>query len=309
MEMLRNITAASAAATNPLLKSILGPDASEAEYKALAEQAESVWNMMDNLAEKDPDAYREFVQDAAKAAREEVEKSRDPHVDGLAPALVLEVQAQEPVVAGPATDVTRLVAGGQAVARIHIWAGNNASGVKPPYTAGGLSLGPQGPRSKDWSGLVVPVAEYRAATTRPGPLPMHNFHVVCHMDAIRMCIAGKSPVFRVVFLEAVSQFVESEYKLQLSRTTRTLQVHRDAVSEEELQELRLQQQQQVQACVGLELQPDRPAGDSVLPKGLLEELQSLGKPATKPSPVQGSGNPVPAAGAQTPRKALIEELN
>ncbi|GIL72022.1 hypothetical protein Vretifemale_2438 [Volvox reticuliferus] len=184
-----------------------------------------------------------------------------------------------------------------------------ASGVKPPYTAGGLSLGPQGPRSKDWSGLVVPVAEYRAATTRPGPLPMHNFHVVCHMDAIRMCIAGKSPVFRVVFLEAVSQFVESEYKLQLSRTTRTLQVHRDAVSEEELQELRLQQQQQVQACVGLELQPDRPAGDSVLPKGLLEELQSLGKPATKPSPVQGSGNPVPAAGAQTPRKALIEELN
>ncbi|GLI64076.1 hypothetical protein VaNZ11_007243 [Volvox africanus] len=307
MEMLRNITAGSAAAANPLLKSILGPGASEAEYKALAEQAESVWKMMDELAEKDPDAYRDFVQDAANAAREEVEKARDPHVNGLAPALVLEAQAQEPGGPGPmqpATDVSRLVAGGQAVARVHIWSGNGASGVKPPYTAGGLNLGPQGPRSKDWSGLIVPVAEYRKATTRPGPLPVHNFHVVCNMDAIHMCIAGKVPVFRVVFLEAVSQFVESEYKLQLSRTIRTLQVHRDALGEGELQELRLQQQQHVQERAGLGLRRDDPAGgsDSVLPKGLLDELQSIGKQARKP---QGRAGPAPAAGEKT----LIEELN
>ncbi|EFJ52479.1 hypothetical protein VOLCADRAFT_115960, partial [Volvox carteri f. nagariensis] len=95
--------------------SILGPNASEGEYRVLAQQAESVWKMMDELAENDPNAYQEFVRDAAKAAQEEVEKSRDPHVEGLAPALVLEAQAQEPTIrkgtGDRAADVTRVVAG------------------------------------------------------------------------------------------------------------------------------------------------------------------------------------------------------
>ncbi|GLC34544.1 hypothetical protein PLESTB_001249800 [Pleodorina starrii] len=326
MEMLRNITAASAAASNPLLKSLLGPHASEAEYAALAEQAEGVWKMMDELAESDPAAYQDFVRDAAKAAREEVDKGRDPHVEGLVPELVLEAQAQQQQqpAGGPgpqgsasaAPDVARVVAGGQAVARVHIWAANDASGVKPPHTAGGAPVGPQAPAPpRDWSGLVVPVAEYRPATTRPGPLPMHQFHVACHVSGVRLAISGSPPAFRAAFLEAVTQFVEAEYRLQLSRSLLTLHVHRDAVSEVELQELLRRQQEHVQVAAGPGALADDPAADgSALPRGLLDELRSLNTAVPKPQQTQGPAGAAAAAaagagGTHKAKKALIEELN
>lgn len=130
MEMLRNITAASSATSNPLLKSMLGPNASEAEYKALAQQAESMWKMMDEMVESDPNAYQNFIRDAANAAQDEAERSRDPHVEGLAPALVLEAQAQQPTgPKGTGPNVTCVVAPGQAVARVHLWAANDGEAM------------------------------------------------------------------------------------------------------------------------------------------------------------------------------------
>lgn len=99
-EMLRGITGGLGglgpnAASNPLLRALLGPAAqnmSEAELKEMMKEADSIWKHMDQLAENDPDAYGKFIQEQAKAAQKEVEASRDPNVEGQAPVLVLEAQ-------------------------------------------------------------------------------------------------------------------------------------------------------------------------------------------------------------------------
>lgn len=79
-----------------------------------------------------PSRYQEFIKTQAQVAKEEAEKARDPHVESLAPALVLEAQAQQPQAAavvaaaaaagGAPASVANLVGGSKAVARVHVWA-------------------------------------------------------------------------------------------------------------------------------------------------------------------------------------------
>ncbi len=99
-DMLRGITGGLGglgpnAASNPLLRALLGPAAqnmNEGELKEMLKEADSIWKHMDQLAENDPDAYGKFIQEQATAAQKEVEASRDPNVEGQAPVLVLEAQ-------------------------------------------------------------------------------------------------------------------------------------------------------------------------------------------------------------------------
>jgi hypothetical protein len=86
------------------------------------------------------------------------------------------------------------------------------------------------------------------------------------------------------------------------------QVHRDAVSEAELQELLRQQLEHTKAQAdGASLADDTPTG---LPKGLLQELRSMGtSSAAKPQPEPSPPVATPTAGSTRPKKALIEELD
>ncbi|GFR40221.1 hypothetical protein Agub_g788 [Astrephomene gubernaculifera] len=338
-DMLRGITAGSAAASNPLLRSLLGPGASQTDYLQLAQEAEGLWKMMDEMAESDPQAYQDFITGTAKAAREEAEKGRDQHVEGLVPALVLEVQAQQQQQRGgggsgsgeqpgggrqAAVDVTRVVAGGQAVARVHVWAANDASGLTPPSLFGGVPLlrAPAPPSS--WLGLQVPLAEYRPALTQPGQLPLHHFHLACHAATARMALADQPPGFRGALLEALSQFVEASYGLHLSRSLRTLAVHREAVEGEpqllgelvrrqEEEEERGKERERVAAggregVVGGE---EEVGGESELPRGLLEELRTLGTSGARKKEQQQSCGSSAAGGGEggKVRKPLIQELD
>ncbi|KXZ47130.1 hypothetical protein GPECTOR_38g368 [Gonium pectorale] len=350
-EMLRGITAGSAAASNPLLRSLLGPSASAADLEAAAKEAEAVWTQLDSLAGSDPDAYRKFVADAAAAARQEAEAARDPHVEHLAPALVLEAEAQAPVAAptgapagvgagpmaaGAAAPVV-VVGGPKAVARVHVWAANDASGVKPPALAGGVPLSPAaaaatpapgGGGGGSWSGVSLPIAEYRPATTRPGPVPVHHFHVAVHVSAVRMVVSGRPAAFRAVFLEGVSQYVEAEYRLALSRSVRTLQVHREVPTEEELKALVAADEAALAraaaaAAAGPVAIPaagaadGEAAGDSALPQGLLQQLRTLATPSgpgptgapKQPGQQPAGGKGGAGVGAVKPKKPLIEELD
>ncbi|KAG2501098.1 hypothetical protein HYH03_000916 [Edaphochlamys debaryana] len=334
MDMLRNITAGSAAAQNPLLRGLLGPGASEADYAEIAKQAEAAWKMMDDLAEKDPDGYAQFIQEQAQAAKEEVEQRRDPHVEGLEPALVLEAEAVHrapaQAVAGAGGPVPLVVSGPKAVARVHVWAAKDASGLTPPTTPRGDPLGPSPPASL--AGLLLPLAEYKPALTAPaGPVPVHVFHVAAHVSAVRAMAAPTAAPTAVVaaLLEGLTQFVEARYGLALSRTVRTLQVHRDMLSEAQLKALWAKQQQQqqgVEAKAGQPLEPGAGTGTGgSLSQGLMEQLKTLGteppRHAKPPPPVVagvGGGGPAAVAGRgsvgeggvkQAPKKKLIEELD
>lgn len=72
----------------------------------------------------------------------------------------------------------------------------------------------------------MPLAQYKPPASSPGPpLPVHHFHLAAHASGVARVAGGDdSPAFTVAFLEAVSQFVETEYGLVMSRTLRTLQV-------------------------------------------------------------------------------------
>ncbi|KAG2435161.1 hypothetical protein HXX76_007245 [Chlamydomonas incerta] len=341
--MLRNITAGSSAAANPLLRSVLGPNASAADYAEVAEYAENMWKMMDEMAEQDPEGYQDFIKTQAQVAKEEAEKARDPHVESLAPALVLEAQAQQPQAAaaaavaaaaagGAPASVANLVAGNKAVARVHVWAATDASGLRPAHFAGGAPLRPgaEAPPGGSWAGLVIPLAEYRPGMTRPGQVLTHHFHVAAHGDAVRAAVADAPPGARGALLEAVSQFAEAEYRLALSRSVRTLQVHRDAMGEREFERLQKQQQERVQRAAAKAAQAagvddatstamaaghgSGAAPNPAVPHSLLEELKTLGSSTPKPpAGAAAAGGKEAAAGgaasAKAKKKPLIEELD
>ncbi|KAG2446618.1 hypothetical protein HYH02_008193 [Chlamydomonas schloesseri] len=348
--MLRTITAGSAAAANPLLRSVLGPNASAADYAEVAEYAESMWKMMDEMAEQDPEGYQAFIKEQAQVAKEEAEKARDPHVESLAPALVLEAQAlqpQAPSVAAAAAgaggasapaSVANLVGGSKAVARVHVWAATDASGLHPAHFTSGAPLRPGGdaPPGGSWAGLVVPLAEYRPAMSRPGPVPVHHFHVAAHGDAVRAAVADAPAGARGALLEAVTQFAEAEYRLGLSRSVRTLQVHRDAVGDKEFEKLHQQQQERLRKMAEKQAAPAVGTGDAgsggsaagagepsglgsspAAPPSLLQELRTLGAPKPQQSveaAASGDGKDTSAAGcaaapAKAKKKPLIEELD
>ncbi|PNW86497.1 hypothetical protein CHLRE_02g088950v5 [Chlamydomonas reinhardtii] len=337
--MLRNITAGSSAAANPLLRSVLGPNASAADYAEVAQYAENMWKMMDEMAEQDPEGYQEFIKTQAQVAKEEAEKARDPHVESLAPALVLEAQAQQPQAAavvaaaaaagGAPASVANLVGGSKAVARVHVWAATDASGLRPAHFADGAPLRPgaAAPPGGSWSGLVVPLAEYRAAMSRPGQVLVHHFHVAAHGDAVRAAAADAPPGARGALLEAVSQFAEAEYRLVLSRSVRTLQVHRDAVGDKAFEGLHKQQQERLQQAAAKAAQVAVAGADDAgttgkatdagqglgaasnpgVPHSLLEELKVVGM--SNPKQPVGAAAAAGKEAAVAKKKPLIEELD
>ena len=63
----------------PDLSSLLGPEFKGKDMTHLSKQAETLWKMLDEMAESDPDAYKSFLaqqaEAAAKAKAEEAEES------------------------------------------------------------------------------------------------------------------------------------------------------------------------------------------------------------------------------------------
>lgn len=282
----------------------LGLDLSPADMK----QADQFLKMLDEMAENDPAAYSQFLKQQMAAAREEVERTADPSVDGLEPLLVLEAAALPAGAAIP----------GKTTALVHIWAAKDGAGIQTatcssstgsPTPPGGAARIPVSESTTSWEGLSIPVAEYKAPTTS-NPQPQangavtHRLHVLLHHRTARLVALGTPPAFRGLVAEAVCQFVEHKYRLLLSRTQRAFQVARHALTAKELQELAAAQQEQALQAASSS------GGSSPLPQALMNDLRGLAVgPSSGGELASGGGGGGGGRGAAAPKRPLIVDLS
>lgn len=195
-----------------------------------------LWSHLDQLAERSPEEYGQFLD----------KQARDAGVDAAAFQQFQRAAAGK----GPAPGegpglvvLTRDEAGGGEVG-ICVWpraeeeeAGGAGGGAGPgPATVRGASLADleaAGPAGRDYAGLVVPFHFGRAARSRAASPWLRGFaapgaavvDVECHGPSLAAVLAGGKEL-RMLFVELAFQSVEVEKGLRLSRRNRRLRTAR-----------------------------------------------------------------------------------
>ncbi len=306
----------------------------------LKQQADSLWRMLDEMAESDPQAYTNFISQQAAAA------AAAAGGGGQAGALGGGARAAGAV-------VTAWQAGKQAV-HVHVWPappGAARAPFQPPAcglatletqwhhvccAAAGqavpmprVALGPVTPTTCAWQGLQVPCAKATppqgwqpdaqlaaAAAASPGP-PAWHLHCAVHPHALHLVGSGAPPAFRALFHEALCQWAEQQLgggctldrappgavagKLQQAGQQRVLQV-----APRYLPSKPAAPQKQAQPEVKLPVGGAGAGGGGV---GTTQE-ESPTPPMLLPGGLQlpGAAKAGPPEAARGPRGPLIEEL-
>ena len=263
-----------------------------------------LWSHLDQLAERSPEEYGQFLD----------KQARDAGVDAAAFQQFQRAAAGK----GPAPGegpglvvLTRDEAGGGEVG-ICVWpraeeeAGGAGDGAGPaPATVRGASLADleaAGPAGRDYAGLVVPFHFGRAARSRPASPWLRGFaapgaavvDVECHGPSLAAVLAGGKEL-RTLFVELAFQSVEVEKGLRLSRRNRRLRTARPPPPRDVSQ-----------LASGTDLAA-RGVSDSLL--GTLASLSSPGAGGGA-APGKGSGTRAAAKPKDDPakKKVLIEEI-
>ena len=93
----------------PDLSALLGEGFAGVDAGQLAKQANSLWKFLDNLAANDPDAYKVFQEQQAKASETAKKDEQDASpTEGPAPAALVEASISGPDVAPGSVAVLHL---------------------------------------------------------------------------------------------------------------------------------------------------------------------------------------------------------
>lgn len=248
--------------------------------------ADRLWKMLDNMAESDPEAYKKFIEDQAKAAGVS-DLSKKPAAAAV-PTLLMHCALVTP------PNAKRVL--------ISLW--RDTTGALPAATVRGSEQ--ISAATSQWQEVDIRFRARQppfASSARDG-VGMQVVELHCHPGVLALAAAGTPAVLRAVLAEAALRHVEHVHGLRLDRRTVSFQVAREALPEAEL---KAAEQLMAQAAV-------KQAADETLPNrmpsSLLSELSRIAVPAPLTAPAAASPVAAPATKASAgPKKPLIQELS
>ncbi|GMH35683.1 hypothetical protein BSKO_03551 [Bryopsis sp. KO-2023] len=261
-------------------------------------QAQKIWSFLDELAEKNPEEYKKFIEKQAQAAgvskgKKENEAPQKKHAPMVVLTTIVESSGRFP------PNIT-----------INIWKGKADARVttKTAQTVDSEGL----LRVRDWSKINVPIKSKGKLTTPVvGGRRMTVADVSVAPCAVEAAVDVPSSNIRPLLVEHATRFVELKHGLKLDRKERKLMISRDEADPEEIQEVnrRERRQRAEKAAEG--------TSASGISGSLLEELSSLAVSDDTSKPTQtGQQKELDFSiikdddsKKQQPTRALIQELN
>mmetsp|Transcript_11938 Transcript_11938/g.25665 ORF Transcript_11938/g.25665 Transcript_11938/m.25665 type:complete len:447 (-) Transcript_11938:176-1516(-) len=273
----------------PGLSSLLGDELKGADMAQLQKQAETLWKFLDDLAESDPEAYKNFLNKQAEGVKKQAASEAPPgatggelmhRTQGSLPALLL------------VTGITGSSIPAQSIGVLHIWKAadgipeatvTSPSGTATPITASTAS----------WQGVQVPLGPSRQplVTTDKAGVTVHSFHLALGPATAQLAVLGTPPVLRMVVAEAACQMVEAKHQVKLGRQGMRLKVAAEMLPAEmrsQIEGARVQDALQSAA---------RGTSAEGLSSGLLSQLSGLSMDPAQRRDTQGTSSSAAAAAA------------
>lgn len=228
--------------TLPDIGSLLGDEFQGKDMKHLAQNAESLWKFLDDLAENNEDEYKKFIAQQAKAAEEahQLEQqlqqqqgkkgsessSMQGLVNGKEPIMVVEAQQR-----------------GASTSRgvVQIWSSKKAAGVAPATINGTCLSATSTPSAADWSGLHIPLLQCQSPLTTqppgPGSQAVCCYFIAVNEDTAALAMRNTPAMLRLLLAAAACQFVEAKNGVELDRLSWKVKVNALQIAAEECAKL------------------------------------------------------------------------